>query len=110
MSCWLARTRATPSSRATHPTFSMLSPARAPSRPRPANDGLAMKFVQQLFGHYKMYHQHGPLMLTYAGILGAIGFPMFYLLRFTKATLPYDDLPVRLAGALLCLLLLLKNY
>lgn len=70
----------------------------------------AWKLVQDLFGHYKSYHQNGPRMLWYAGIMGAVGFPAFYLLRFTKSTLPYDDLMVRLIAAALCSLLLLKNY
>jgi len=69
-----------------------------------------MTFVRELFAHYKSYHLHGPLMLRYAGILGAVGFPAFYLLRFTKSTMPYDDLAIRLVATLLCLLLVVKDH
>jgi len=68
-----------------------------------------MKFVRELFAHYKSYHLHGPLMLRYAGILGAVGFPAFYLLRFTKSTTPYDDWGIRLVATALCVLLLVKD-
>ena len=68
-----------------------------------------MKLVRELFAHYKSYHLHGPLMLRYAAILGAVGFPAFYLLRFTKSTMPYDDLGIRLVATLLCALLVLKD-
>ena len=68
-----------------------------------------MRFIQSLFAHYKAYHLHGPLMLRYAGILGAVGFPLFYALRFTKSSMPYDDLVIRVIAASLCLLLVLKN-
>jgi CheY-like chemotaxis protein/signal transduction histidine kinase len=34
---------------------------------------------------------------------------LFYALRFTKSSLPYDDLAVRAVAALLCLLLVLKD-
>ena len=67
-----------------------------------------MKLVRQLFAHYASYHEHGPLMLRYAGWLGAVAFPALYFLRATKPA--YDDLPLRLAGAALCILLLLKDH
>jgi two-component system CAI-1 autoinducer sensor kinase/phosphatase CqsS len=70
----------------------------------------AVKFLRELFAHYTSYHRHGPLLLTYAGILGAVGFPLFYVLRFSKSSLPFDDLAMRVISALLCLLLLLKNH
>ncbi len=66
-----------------------------------------MKWIRQLFGHYASYHQHGPLMLRYAGWLGAVAFPALYFLRATQPV--YDDLPLRLTGAALCILLLLKD-
>lgn len=68
-----------------------------------------MNFVKQLFAHYKLYHQHGPQMLRYAGLVGAFGFPIFYLLRFTKSSPPYDDSWIRLAATLVCMLLVLKD-
>ena len=71
--------------------------------------GIALNFVQQLFAHYKLYHQHGPQMLRYAGLVGAFGFPIFYVLRFTKSSPPYDDSWIRLAATLVCVLLVLKD-
>lgn len=68
-----------------------------------------MKFARELFAHYQRYHEHGPLMLRYAGILGAFGFPIFYLLRLTKESTPYDDFWIRLAATILCVLLLLRE-
>ena len=68
-----------------------------------------MKLARELFAHYRSYHLHGPLMLRYAAILGAVGFPAFYLLRFTKSAMPYDDLGIRLVATLLCLLLAVKD-
>jgi len=68
-----------------------------------------MRFIQRLFDHYRSYHAHGPLMLKYMSILGFAGYPAFYLLRFSKNTLPYDDLPIRILDAALCIVLFLKD-
>ncbi len=64
---------------------------------------------RRLFAHYTAYHEHGPLFLRYVSLIGAIGFPVFYLLRFTKAAPPYDDLPFRLLNAALCVILFFKD-
>lgn len=71
--------------------------------------GLMMKALSRLFAHYKVYHLHGPLMLKYVSILGFAGFPLLYLLRFTKSTPTYDDLAIRIVDATLCLILFLKD-
>jgi two-component system, CAI-1 autoinducer sensor kinase/phosphatase CqsS len=68
-----------------------------------------LKFARELFAHYQRYHEHGPLMLRYAGILGSFGIPILYLMRFTKASAPYDDLWIRASATLLCVLLLLRD-
>ena len=68
-----------------------------------------MKFLKRLFSHYEAYHQHGPVMLRYAGLLGVFGFPIFYLLRFTKPSPPFDDLWIRAVATLCCVLLVLKD-
>ena len=68
-----------------------------------------MKFASRLFAHYRSYHQHGPMMLRYLGIVGFLGFPAYYLLRFTKTTTTYDDWPFRLLDAALCLVLFFKD-
>jgi two-component system CAI-1 autoinducer sensor kinase/phosphatase CqsS len=66
-----------------------------------------MKVVRPLFAHYASYHRHGPLMLRYAGWLGAVAFPALYFLRSSQPA--YDDLQLRLAGAAMCVLLLLVD-
>jgi CheY-like chemotaxis protein/signal transduction histidine kinase len=66
--------------------------------------------TRDLLRRHREYHQHEPLMLWYAGILGAIAFPTFYLLRFTKAFPVYDDLGIRLVAAVACALLMLRNH
>jgi CheY-like chemotaxis protein/signal transduction histidine kinase len=68
-----------------------------------------MKALRRLYHSYCEYHQHGPLMLRYLGIFGCTAFPLFYLLRFTKDSPPYDDLALRLVDAALCLALFLKD-
>ncbi|MEO7641177.1 MAG: response regulator, partial [Ramlibacter sp.] len=49
------------------------------------------------------------LMLRYLSILGFAGFPAFYLLRFTKSAQIYDDLPLRVIDAVLCLALFMRD-
>jgi len=68
-----------------------------------------MNVVRRIFAHYTVYHRHGPLMLHYLGILGFVLFPAFYLLRFTKADRPYDDLALRLMAMVLCAGLLARD-
>lgn len=48
-------------------------------------------------------------MLRYAGILGSVGYPLFYLLRFTKSEPVYEDIVLRLLASAACLLLLLRE-
>jgi len=49
-------------------------------------------------------------MLRYAGILGSIGYPTFYLLRFTKSTPVYEDIVLRLFAIAASLLILLRAH
>jgi two-component system CAI-1 autoinducer sensor kinase/phosphatase CqsS len=70
-----------------------------------------MKAIRTLFEHYTKYHEHGPLMLRYAGYLSVIGFPAFYVLRhLTNPAASYDDFWLRLTAAILCLFLVLKDW
>ena len=68
-----------------------------------------MQAIKRLFAHYTAYHAHGPLFLRYVSLYGAIAFPAFYLLRFTKDAAPYDDLPLRLVNAVLCTILFFRD-
>ncbi|MBG9389747.1 ATP-binding response regulator [Caenimonas aquaedulcis] len=65
--------------------------------------------IKRLFAHYVAYHAHGPLLLRYLSLLGFVGFPAFYLLRFTKSAAPYDDIAFRLVDAAICIALFFKD-
>lgn len=69
-----------------------------------------LSLIRRSLERYCDYHQREPQMLWYAGLLGTVCFPIFYLLRFAKATPVYDDLPLRLTAAGLCALLLLRKF
>jgi two-component system, CAI-1 autoinducer sensor kinase/phosphatase CqsS len=65
---------------------------------------------RRLFEQFKAYHSHGRAIVQYTGIAGIFAFPMFYLLRFMKATPPaYDDVWLRAGATLICVGLALKN-
>ncbi|MEJ7932440.1 response regulator [Ramlibacter sp. AN1015] len=66
--------------------------------------------IRRLLDRYEDYHQREPVMHWYAGLLGTVGFPLFYLLRFAKSTPVYDDLWLRLVAAGMCALLLLRTH
>lgn len=68
-----------------------------------------MKAMRRLFGHYTAYHEHGPLMLRYLSLLGFVGWPLFYLLRFTKNAPVYDDLAIRVLDAVICIVLFVRD-
>src|SRR3954466_13144589 len=68
-----------------------------------------MKVVSELLERYRAYHRAEPVMIWYAGLLGAVAFPLFYVLRFSRQGLGYDDLYLRLVAAGLCLLLILRK-
>src|SRR6478735_7634597 len=69
-----------------------------------------MHALRRLFAHYREYHRHGPLMLRYFGIVGAVFFPAYYLLRFLKSEPVYDDWTLRLVDAGICAVLFLRRY
>lgn len=68
-----------------------------------------MNALQSLFARYVNYHRHGPRMLHYLSILGFTAVPLYYLLRFTKTELGYDDWWIRSIVAALCLMLFLRE-
>jgi CheY-like chemotaxis protein/signal transduction histidine kinase len=72
--------------------------------------GQAVSLFAELFAEYRAYHQHGPQMLHFAGILGTVAFPAFYFLKFVRTEPTYDDLWIRILGTLACALLLLRPY
>jgi CheY-like chemotaxis protein/signal transduction histidine kinase len=63
-----------------------------------------------LWGHYETYHGHGRPLLKYIGIIGAITYLTFYLIRFTKPNpRPFDDVGMRLVVVTLFALLALRD-
>ena len=57
-----------------------------------------------------MHHEDRPL-LQWIGIVGAVAFPLLYLLRLTSIVPPrYDDIGLRAVATLLCLLLALRRW
>jgi two-component system CAI-1 autoinducer sensor kinase/phosphatase CqsS len=69
-----------------------------------------MRFLGDLLERYRSYHRAEPVMIWYAGLLGAVAFPLFFVLRFSRQGLGYDDFGLRLAAAGLCLLLILRRW
>jgi two-component system, CAI-1 autoinducer sensor kinase/phosphatase CqsS len=70
-----------------------------------------MGWLKRLFGHYEAYHAHGRPLLKYIGIVGALTYVVFYLIRFTKPNpRPYDDLGMRVLVVVLFTVLAMKNH
>lgn len=69
-----------------------------------------MGWLKRLFGYYEAYHAHGRPLLKYIGIVGALTYVVFYLIRFTKPNpRPYDDLEMRVLVVILFTVLAMKN-
>lgn len=68
-----------------------------------------MKCLQTLYSHYRDYHSHGRNTLRYAGVVGAIGYPLFYLVYTEFLPQPYENLAIRLIATLACVLLALRD-
>lgn len=61
-----------------------------------------MKLFRGLYEQFKAYHAHGRPIVQYTGMVGIAAYPLFYLLRFTKADAPYNDLWLRIVATLIC--------
>ncbi len=70
-----------------------------------------MKFARYLFGHFEQYYVFGRLaLLRYAGIVGAVGYPLFYVIYVAALHQPYENFAVRLVATIGCLGLGLQKY
>ena len=69
-----------------------------------------MIFLTALAKHYQSYYAYGQNRLKYVGIVGTIGYPLFYLLYTKVIPQPYENLPIRIVATILCLFLALKDY
>ncbi len=63
-----------------------------------------------LFAHFKAYHSQGESIIQFCGVIGVVAFPLFYLLRFTKAEAPFNDIGLRVVAVLLCAGLALHKH
>ncbi len=67
--------------------------------------------LKKLFGYYEAYHAHGRPLLRYIGIIGALTYVLFYLIRFTKPNpRPYDDLALRVLVVVLFTVLAMGSH
>lgn len=69
-----------------------------------------INFFKVLSAHYKSYYSHSKNQLKYVGIVGAIGFPLFFLIYTNILIQPYESLTIRIIATGLCLGLALKEY
>jgi len=70
-----------------------------------------MGYVRNLLEHYKNYYVFGRLAhLRYAGIVGSVGYPLFYVLYLKVLHQPYENFTVRLLATIGCVLLALVNH
>jgi signal transduction histidine kinase/ActR/RegA family two-component response regulator/HPt (histidine-containing phosphotransfer) domain-containing protein len=66
--------------------------------------------LRKLFEHYRAHHEMDRPLLQWIGVVGCIAFPLFYVVRRVMSAAPgYDDLPLRLVAAALCLGLALRR-
>lgn len=66
---------------------------------------------KRLYGYYTTYHGNGRSLLKYIGIIGALTYLTFYLIRFTKPNpRPFDDIGLRLVVIILFALLALRDH
>jgi two-component system, CAI-1 autoinducer sensor kinase/phosphatase CqsS len=67
--------------------------------------------LKKLYGYYTTYHGHGRPLLKYIGVVGALTYLAFYLIRFTKPNpRPFDDIGLRLMVITLFALLALRDH
>ncbi|HEY8024670.1 MAG TPA: HAMP domain-containing sensor histidine kinase [Burkholderiaceae bacterium] len=70
-----------------------------------------MTNIRRLFRSFETFYAFGRLShLRYAGIVGAIGYPLFYLIYVYVLHQPYENLFIRLAATVGCIGLALYNH
>ncbi|NML48330.1 response regulator [Ramlibacter sp. G-1-2-2] len=71
-----------------------------------------IKYLAKVYRHYEDYHAYGPNRLKVMGILGALGYSAFHFFRYTRPhdTLLVEDVPFRLFGVALFLLMGLRDF
>lgn len=63
-----------------------------------------MKLAKRFFAHFEEYYAYERMAyLRYAGLVGGICYPLFYLIYIYVVPHPYENLAIRLIAAALCL-------
>lgn len=69
------------------------------------------KWPRALYARYEMHHEATGRLLDWMGVIGAVAFPLLYLLRETHHfPVMYDDLAWRGAAVFLCVVLALRKW
>jgi signal transduction histidine kinase len=67
--------------------------------------------VLELFDHYKAYYAYDRVIqLKYAGLVGFVGYPLFYFIYVYVLRQPYENLPIRLVATVGCFFLAIQKY
>lgn len=77
------------------------------SRSRPF---MVTRWVHELSRRYVEYHAHAQRKIRAAAVIGVFGFPIFYFVWTYLLPQPYDSIPLRALGTVLCLALALTQW
>src|SRR5665647_1264283 len=77
------------------------------SRSRPF---MVTRWVHELSRRYVEYHAHAQRKIRAAAVIGVFGFPIFYFVWTYLLPQPYDSIPLRAVGTVLCLALALTQW
>lgn len=70
----------------------------------------SMKYLRRLFASYADYCIYRKGILRYAGFVGAVGYPLFYVIYTRILPQPYENLTIRLIAAVSCLAMATPDY
>ena len=68
-----------------------------------------MFILSYFYATYESHYKYGQDRLKYAGLVGSIGYPLFYILYTTAIPQEYENLFIRVIATFLCFLLFLKD-
>ncbi|QBR02881.1 response regulator [Paraburkholderia pallida] len=69
-----------------------------------------MKYLRKLFACYEDYYSYRKGVLRYAGLVGAVGYPLFYLIYTRILPQPSESLTIRLIASVACAVTALPEY
>lgn len=71
---------------------------------------MVTRWVHELSRRYVEYHAHAQRKIRAAAVIGVFGFPIFYFVWTYLLPQPYDSIPLRAVGTVLCLALALTQW